>query len=322
MKTLSRESRLLIDAARDGDEPSAADQKRVRGAIAKRLALGAAAAAVAATATHAASGGATGVTAGVSAGAGTGVGAGLAGTALAAGGTSAGVGSIAAGAMTASFGAKVLVSVALLGAMSAGTVGYVRHEEAKRTDLAASSLEPAAARPPRGAASTPAVKSPFLPSASPSSVPVPVVTLQAPAPVAVAHASIAPALPTASALGPAKTVSVPPPSPPLASAAPAAPAPSDLDAELALLQDAHAALRANDGLRALRILDEHTRRFPNGALGEESEAARVFALCQVGRPAEARDVAGRFLREHPRSPLAPRVAHACDPESAGQGPTF
>jgi len=87
-----------------------------------------------------------------------------------------------------------------------------------------------------------------------------------------------------------------------------------LDAELALLQEVHGALQAHDGGRALRLLDEHSRRFPNGALAEESEAARVFALCELGRADEARDVAGRFLREHPRSPLAPRVTRACDAE--------
>jgi len=62
----------------------------------------------------------------------------------------------------------------------------------------------------------------------------------------------------------------------------------------------------------LRILEDHARRFPNGALAEERDAARVLALCDLQRLDEARDVARRFLREHPRSPLAPRVAHACD----------
>ena len=89
---------------------------------------------------------------------------------------------------------------------------------------------------------------------------------------------------------------------------------SDLDGELALLQEAHAALRANEGARALRLLQEHSRRFPNGELAEESEAARVFALCQLGRADEARDLAGRFLREHPRSLMAPRVTRVCDGE--------
>jgi hypothetical protein len=96
--------------------------------------------------------------------------------------------------------------------------------------------------------------------------------------------------------------------------APVTPAPSDLDVELALLQEAHGALRMNDGARALRLLDEHARRFPSGVLAEESEAARVFALRAVGRTEEARDVAARFLREHPRSPLAPRVTRAFDAE--------
>jgi outer membrane protein assembly factor BamD (BamD/ComL family) len=108
-------------------------------------------------------------------------------------------------------------------------------------------------------------------------------------------------------------------SPASAPAAPAAPVAaaatrSDLDVELALLQEAQGALRTNDGARALRLLDEHARSFPNGALAEESEAARVFALREVGRTEEARDVAARFLREHPRSPLAPRVARAFETE--------
>jgi outer membrane protein assembly factor BamD (BamD/ComL family) len=92
----------------------------------------------------------------------------------------------------------------------------------------------------------------------------------------------------------------------------AAPTTPPLDAEVALLQEAHAALRANDGDRALRAVADHGRRFPSGQLGEEFEAARVFALCELGRADEAHDVASRFLREHPRSPLAPRVANACE----------
>jgi hypothetical protein len=87
---------------------------------------------------------------------------------------------------------------------------------------------------------------------------------------------------------------------------------SGLDVELALLRDAHTALRDGDGAGALALLREHARRFPAGALSEERDAARVLALCKVGRVAEARDVASRFLREHPRSPQASRVARACD----------
>jgi outer membrane protein assembly factor BamD (BamD/ComL family) len=60
------------------------------------------------------------------------------------------------------------------------------------------------------------------------------------------------------------------------------------------------------------LLDDHARRFPAGSLIEEREATRVLALCRVGRVSEAKDAASRFLREHPRSPQASRVEHACD----------
>ena len=46
MSRLSVDSRALIDAARDGDEPTAADRARVRSGLARKLALGAAAGAV------------------------------------------------------------------------------------------------------------------------------------------------------------------------------------------------------------------------------------------------------------------------------------
>jgi hypothetical protein len=311
MKALSRESRLLLDAARDGDEPSVADRKRVRSALAKKLAVGVAASAVAATATHAAAGGVTAAgtsgAAASTAAAGAGIGAGVAG--------GAGAGSVAAGAIGASFGAKLLLSAVLVGAMGAGTVGYVRHEEARRDAVAAAREALPAARSGGVGASL---------GAAASGPRVPVATVSVP-PVNAAPA-VAPVAGGSDKLGaPSKPVALPlaapaaPVSPTLAVAnAPVASATSssDLDAELALLQDVHGALRANEGARALRLLDEHRRRFPNGALAEESEAARVFALCQVGRADEARDVAGRFLREHARSPLAPRVARACDAEGS------
>jgi hypothetical protein len=133
------------------------------------------------------------------------------------------------------------------------------------------------------------------------------------APVPAANPAAVPQLAPAP-VAPSAGTSTKPAAPASPQASAAAAPPSELDAELALLQEVHGALQAHDGGRALRLLDEHSRRFPNGALAEESEAARVFALCELGRADEARDVAGRFLREHPRSPLAPRVTRACDAE--------
>jgi len=311
MKGLSRESRALLDAARSGDEPSAVDRKRVRKGLARKIAVGGAAAAVAATATHAAAGGmATGTS---SASAGAAIASGIGGatsvgavSGVGVAGASAGATSFATGVLATGFGAKVLASVALLGVMGAGTVGYVRHESVKQAD-AAKSVVVQVARPARPSpannvgstnraslavrtpASTPEVLAtkPSSPESTPLAPPMP----EKPAPVA-------------KAVG----VSAAPPLTPIATAS----ASPDLNVELALLQDVHRALQANDGARALALLDEHARRFPDGALAEESEAARVFALRQVGRADEARDVAARFLREHPRSPLAPRVTRAFD----------
>ena len=127
----------------------------------------------------------------------------------------------------------------------------------------------------------------------------------------------------APALAPAETTDLraPLPSAPARvrapAAAPAAPGGGDtLTAELALMRDANAALRAGEADRALAVLDEHRQRYPAGVLAEERDAAVVLALCRALRVAEAREAADAFLREHPRSPQARRVATAC--ESAGE----
>jgi hypothetical protein len=274
MSGLSEDTRALIDAAREGDDPSEGDRARVRAAIARRIALGAAAGAAVATASHVA-GGAT--SAAVGAGTATAATAGtVATTSIAAGGLGGGT----AAALVTSLGAKILVSVAIVGAVSAGTATYVKHEAAKRAV-------------PTVSAAAPVTPSRNIATASPASVPAiaaPVVIAPPPPPPAAPE-------PVATTTPSPAPVAAPTPSP---AAAPTAP---PLDAEVALLQEAHAALRA---------VADHGRRFPSGQLGEEFEGARVFALCELGRVDEARDVASRFLREHPRSPLAPRVANACE----------
>lgn len=78
--------------------------------------------------------------------------------------------------------------------------------------------------------------------------------------------------------------------------------------EAALVAEIDAALRADDGARALRLIEEHERRFPRGLLVDEREAARVLVRC-----ASAPDpsVAETFLLAHPRSPLHARIVAAC-----------
>lgn len=118
-----------------------------------------------------------------------------------------------------------------------------------------------------------------------------------------------------------------PPSAPHASTVPAAvepvaPAPagalptpeqpaSRLSEETQLMAAMQRALSGAAPSRALALIDQHRRRFPRGALAQEREAARVLALCALGRHAEAHTARQRFLRAWPDSPLTRRVRAEC-----------
>jgi hypothetical protein len=84
-----------------------------------------------------------------------------------------------------------------------------------------------------------------------------------------------------------------------------------LDAENALLGEARRALAQGDPRRALSLLGEHARRFPDGLLAEERAALRVVGLCSAGQADDGRRAAARFLEAHPASALAGRVRQAC-----------
>jgi hypothetical protein len=94
------------------------------------------------------------------------------------------------------------------------------------------------------------------------------------------------------------------------SGVPAAPAPSLAD-ETRVLEAAQRELASGRARSALALLDEHEKRFPSGALGEEGTAARVLSLCALGRTEEARRIATAFLENSPRSPLIPRLRGSC-----------
>jgi hypothetical protein len=87
--------------------------------------------------------------------------------------------------------------------------------------------------------------------------------------------------------------------------------PASLDAEAGALGSALAALREGQADKALSLLDDQDSRFLDGALGEERSATRIDALCTLGRMPEAHVIATRFLEQHPRSLLAPRVRASC-----------
>ncbi len=90
--------------------------------------------------------------------------------------------------------------------------------------------------------------------------------------------------------------------------------PDQLEAEASLLSQARGAMRSGDPEKALSLLDSGQTQFRAGALREESAAARVFALCQLGRAADARLAATSFVRSFPASPLRARVRDACQAE--------
>jgi hypothetical protein len=94
----------------------------------------------------------------------------------------------------------------------------------------------------------------------------------------------------------------------------------ELQEEARLLAEVQTALGAGKGQQALDKLKDYDQRFAGGVLRAEADAARVFALCQSGRRADAQAAARRFLRKYPSSPSASRVQQACAGEGARSDP--
>ena len=89
-------------------------------------------------------------------------------------------------------------------------------------------------------------------------------------------------------------------------------APADtLGRETQLLSSARAAEKGGNPDKALALLDEHARLFPNGWLANDCVAERIVVLCSVGRRAEAVREAKAFLDGRPKSPLTRRVEASC-----------
>jgi hypothetical protein len=88
-----------------------------------------------------------------------------------------------------------------------------------------------------------------------------------------------------------------------------APRPTSLRKELALLADVQTALEQGDGATALRRLDAHVtvdRQFI-----AERQAARILALCALGRVQDAREAAAVFLHQNPGSVQRTAVERSC-----------
>ncbi|HEY5958288.1 MAG TPA: hypothetical protein VIV60_17105 [Polyangiaceae bacterium] len=86
--------------------------------------------------------------------------------------------------------------------------------------------------------------------------------------------------------------------------------------EMQLLRRAERAIRANNGLVALSLLQTLERRFPKGQLLEEREAASVMAHCETDPPDSARPAANRYLQRHPSSVYVDRVRALCQLSTA------
>jgi len=88
----------------------------------------------------------------------------------------------------------------------------------------------------------------------------------------------------------------------------AAATPSDLRAEIALVDAARSAVTTGADDRALSLLNRYDGSYRAGTFHPEATALRIEALDHLGRTAQARTLAERFIAAHPDSPLAERVA--------------
>ncbi len=82
----------------------------------------------------------------------------------------------------------------------------------------------------------------------------------------------------------------------------------DVREEIAVLDTARAALSAGDAHQALNIVRRYETKYAAGSFRPEASAIKIEALLKIGREAEARDLARRFVAEQRGTFLAKRVA--------------
>lgn len=81
--------------------------------------------------------------------------------------------------------------------------------------------------------------------------------------------------------------------------------------EVALIGGVKAALDDGRPSDAMKTLDDHARRFPEGELAPERRGYRAIALCTLGKDAQGRGAGRTFVKRHHGSTLAGRVRAAC-----------
>jgi len=90
----------------------------------------------------------------------------------------------------------------------------------------------------------------------------------------------------------------------------AAPVPAEAASiadEIRMLDEARRAQAAGDGAGAIRALDDYQRKYPRGALAEESALLRIEALARLGKVSAAKGLAQKFRAAHPNSPHLRRI---------------
>jgi hypothetical protein len=206
----------------------------------------------------------------------------------------------AVGALVAA-AAKVVVGAVIIGAVGTGGYLLVSSDAPERPNIAARTSLAATAT---AGTATERRAAPPAPPARPSSSERSSAVTSTPPPVAatgiVVHG------------GPLET--------PRSDAIAARPAPSSaadtLGAETRALADAMALLRDGRADRALQALAAQEVQYGGGVLGEERAAARIEALCTLGRSGEAGEAASLFLQQHPTSLQAARVRASCGTPSS------
>jgi hypothetical protein len=113
---------------------------------------------------------------------------------------------------------------------------------------------------------------------------------------------------------PSNVAVVEPASAPVGASRRARTAPGDLRDQIEFIDAARAAVSVGAHRRALEMLRRYQDKYPVGSFRPEATALKVEVLMKVGREAEARALAERFVVEHRGSLLSARVA-----ELAGLG---
>lgn len=86
---------------------------------------------------------------------------------------------------------------------------------------------------------------------------------------------------------------------------------ASLAAELALLREARAALRAGKAERALALVATHRDRHPGSTFDEERRLTAITALCALGRTGAAQLEADAFSRRFPASSRGSEAMAGC-----------